>query len=199
MNSNRMTGTSWGIPAAWGLAAAALVVCGLRSGTEAADAGPAESAFASTTIDLGTAVSDLKKSIAFYRDVVGFKELASFDVTPAMAEDSGLCAADRPFHVQIMVLGDEKTATKLKLFEFAPPKPEPNANTFVHSSLGFRYLTIFVKDIDAAVANAAKHGVKPLAKGPVAVPESIAKGIWLAVVKDPDGNFVEFVGPKVPK
>jgi hypothetical protein len=41
-----------------------------------------------------------------------------------------------------------------------------------------------------------KAGVKPLAKGPVALPEPLPQGIYLTVVRDPDGNIVELVGPK---
>ena len=40
-----------------------------------------------------------------------------------------------------------------------------------------------------------KMSVKPLAKGPVPLPKGFPEGVFLTVVKDPDGNFVELVGP----
>ena len=43
---------------------------------DAKPAGP----FASQTIDLGVVVSDLGKSLAFYKDVVGFSEVEGFKV-----------------------------------------------------------------------------------------------------------------------
>lgn len=58
--------------------------------------------------------------------------------------------------------------------------------------MGFRYLTIHVKNMDVSVARLKKTGIKVLAKGPVA----LSRGkVYLTVVKDPHGNFVELVGP----
>jgi hypothetical protein len=43
----------------------------------------------------------------------------------------------------------------------------------------------------------AKLGVKPIAKSPVLLPESLVPGkMYLTVVRDPDGNLVELIGPK---
>ena len=47
----------------------------------------------------------------------------------------------------------------------------------------------------AATKRLEANGVKPLAKGPVPLPEGFPEGVFLTVVKDPDGNFVELVGP----
>jgi hypothetical protein len=41
-----------------------------------------------------------------------------------------------------------------------------------------------------------KAGVKPIAKTPIMIPETIAKDLYLTIVQDPDGNLVELVGPK---
>jgi hypothetical protein len=53
-----------------------------------------------------------------------------------------------------------------------------------------------VDDTTAAVERLAKLGVKPLAKSPIALPESLAPGLHLTCVRDPDGNFVELLGPQ---
>ena len=66
----------------------------------------------------------------------------------------------------------------------------------IHSSLGFSYLTIVVKDTTAAVARAKKAGVRPIAKGPVPLPKGLPQGVYLTIVRDPDGNLIELVGPK---
>jgi catechol 2,3-dioxygenase-like lactoylglutathione lyase family enzyme len=62
--------------------------------------------------------------------------------------------------------------------------------------LGFSYLTIVVNDTNAALARLKKAGVKPIAKTPVELPKNLAPGVFLTVVRDPDGNLVELVGPK---
>lgn len=151
-------------------------------------------AFTSQTIDLGTVVSDVEKSVKWYIDVVGFQEQQGFDIPADFAAESGLTNR-LPFHVHVLTLGKEPTATKLKLMQF---KTAPGARTdqqFIHSTYGFRYLTIFVKDLNAAVERAARHGVKPIAMGPVPLPPGFPRDQGLAVFRDPDGNFVELVGP----
>jgi catechol 2,3-dioxygenase-like lactoylglutathione lyase family enzyme len=70
------------------------------------------------------------------------------------------------------------------------------ANDFIHSQRGYSYITIEINDTNAALKRLEKAGVKPLAKGPVALPKPLPQGIYLTVVRDPDGNIVELVGPK---
>jgi hypothetical protein len=53
-----------------------------------------------------------------------------------------------------------------------------------------------VDDTDAALARLAKIGVKPIAKSPVALPDTLAPGMHLTCVRDPDGNVVELIAPR---
>jgi lactoylglutathione lyase len=150
--------------------------------------------FASLTIDLGMIVSDLDKSLKFYKDVIGFTEVDGFKVPGQFGLDTGL-SNKLDLDVHVLVLGKGETATKLKLMQF---KTAPGArvdNTFIHSSYGYRYLTIPVKNLNLAVENAAKAGSKPIAKCPVPLPEGLPAGLGLANYRDPDGNLVELVGP----
>jgi catechol 2,3-dioxygenase-like lactoylglutathione lyase family enzyme len=156
-----------------------------------------ESSFATEVIDLGMVVSDIDKSLKFYKEVIGFEEIDGFKVPPQFAVDTGL-ANKHPLDVHVLVLGKGEKATKLKLMQF---KTAPGArvdNTFIHSSYGYRYLTIAVKDVNAAVARADKAGAKPIAKCPVPLPEGFPAGLALANYRDPDGNLVELVGPWKP-
>ncbi|MBS0204243.1 MAG: VOC family protein [Planctomycetes bacterium] len=139
-------------------------------------------------------VSDIDKSLTFYKDVLGFQEVPGFKVPGQFAVDSGL-ANKLELDVHVLVLGTGEKATKLKLMQF---KKSPGArvdNTFIHSSYGYRYLTLSVKDVNAAVARAEKHGAKPIAKCPVPLPEGFPAGLALANYRDPDGNLIELVGP----
>jgi lactoylglutathione lyase len=157
------------------------------SATQAQDA-----SFSKTTIDFGVVVSDLEKSIAFYTDVVGFKRAGNFTVTPQIANDAGLTKVTRPITIEKLKLGDDKSATTLKLMQIQEAKPKKSATEYIHSSLGMSYMTVYVTDTTAALARAAKHGAKPLKKGPV----DLGGGkMFLTLLKDPDGNFVELVGP----
>lgn len=151
--------------------------------------------FPRTTIDLGTVCSDVEQSVRFYTEGIGFREVKGFEVAADLATAAGLTDG-KPLAVRVLVLGDGDTATKLKLMQIKGTSPRPGDNDFIHSHTGFRYLTIVVDDTDAALARLAKLGVKPLAKSPVALPDSLAPGMHLTCVRDPDGNLVELIAPR---
>jgi lactoylglutathione lyase len=165
----------------------------LLAATSAIAAEPA--AFPRTTIDLGCVVSDLDASARFYTEAVGFTELKGFEVPASVTTDAGLTDG-KPLAVRVLVLGEGDGATKLKLMQIAGTAPRKGDNEFIHSHTGFRYLTIFVADTDAALARLAKAGVKPLAKSPVALPPSIAPRGFQKGGNAPDGNLVELIGPR---
>ncbi|MFM8498283.1 MAG: VOC family protein [Planctomycetia bacterium] len=151
--------------------------------------------FPRTTIDLGTVVSDVEKSVRFYTEGIGFRELPGFELPADAATAAGLTDG-KPLSVRVLVLGEGDSATKLKLMSVAGTTPRTGDNEFIHSHTGFRYLTIVVDDTNAALKRLEKIGVKPLAKSPVAIPETIVKGLFLTCVRDPDGNIVELIAPK---
>ncbi len=152
--------------------------------------------FEKQTIDIGVVVSDIEKSVKWYKDVVGMTELAGFDAPGDFAAKVGL-TNNLGFHVHVLSLGEAETASKLKLMQF---KTAPGARVdqrFIHSTYGVRYLTIFVPNLPAAVARAATHGSKPVAAdGIVTLPAGFPQELGLVVLRDPDGNSVELVGPK---
>lgn len=172
-----------------GLTVAAFALGGLANQKTESDTN-----FASQIIDLGMVVSDLDKSVKFYKDVIGFTEVPGFKVPGQFGLDAGL-SNKLDLDVHVLVLGQGETATKLKLMQF---KTAPGArvdNTFIHSSYGYRYLTIPVKNLNLAVEQASKAGSKPIAKCPVPLPEGFPAGLALANYRDPDGNLIELVGP----
>jgi lactoylglutathione lyase len=157
-----------------------------------------ESEFARATVDLGVVVSDIDASVKFYTEVIGFKEAGGFKVPGGFGKDAGLTAGT-DLEIKILSLGDEESATKLKLMQLPGVKSKVSDNTHIHSQLGYSYITVFVTDTNAAMARLKKAGIKPLAKGPVELPKPLPQGVFLTVVRDPDGNLVELVGPKVEK
>lgn len=169
------------------LACLLLPILTLKAGA----AEPKESAFSTTKIDFGVVVSDTEAAVKFYTGVVGMTEFEGFDVPGELGKDAGLTDGT-PVHIHVLKLGEDEGATRLKLMSFPGGKSKPGDNSTIHAQLGISYLTFFVTDINAALARAKKAGVKVLAKGPVALPGDR----YLAVIRDPDGNFVELVGPK---
>jgi catechol 2,3-dioxygenase-like lactoylglutathione lyase family enzyme len=172
------------------LAAGLMAGAAVAQGTDAAAAETAAGDFSSTTIDLGMFVSDAEKTVQFYTQAVGFKEVQGFQATAALVTDAGL-SDGQPLAVRIVVLGDAPQATKLKIIQLPNYPAKKTDNSFLHSQYGFRYLTIMVKDMAKALERVKAAGVKLVAKSPVALGGQTA----LTVLRDPDGNFVELVGP----
>lgn len=149
-----------------------------------------ESGFSKPTIDIGIVVTDLEASLKFYTEVIGFTKSGSFTAAPDVVNGAGLSDDTEAILIEKLTLGEGPGATTVKLMQFG--KPTVPDQTHIDSTAGISYLTIFVTDTKAALAKAADHGVKPLAKGPV----DLGGGKnFLTVIKDPDGNFIEFVGP----
>ena len=150
--------------------------------------------FSRTTIDLGVVVADIEKAAKFYKQAIGLKELEGFDVNAQFSTDAGL-TDNQSLSIRVFALGEDESATKLKLMQVPGAKSAPSLNSSIHSQLGFSYITIFVDDMKVSLERLKQMGVKPLAKGPVPLPKGFPEGVFLTVVKDPDGNFVELVGP----
>lgn len=171
---------------------AVVVLAGSWLAGTAADTKKSE--FARGTIDLGVVTSDLDKAVKFYTEAIGFKELPGFTVGADFCADAGLTDHQK-LDIRVLVLEDGESATRLKLMEVPGVKSKPSDNAFIHSQLGYSYLTIYVTDGDAALARLKKAGVKPLAKGPISLPPDLRPELALMVVRDPDGNLIELIGP----
>jgi len=151
--------------------------------------------FANQTVDFGIVVTDINQSLAFYTGAVGLKEAGGFDVSAEMGGKAGL-SDHKPFHVHVLKTTDADDATSVKLMQFPGTSSAKPDNTFIHSTVGIRYLTFYVADMDAALRRAAKAGVKPIAQGPYRLPNGSGGDTYLSVLRDPDGNMIEFVGPR---
>jgi lactoylglutathione lyase len=151
--------------------------------------------FASTSIDFGVCVTDLEKSAKFYTEVIGMKEVPGFEVPADFAGEIGL-TANKGLKVRVFVLGEGDKAAKLKLGYMEGTTPKKSDNEFLHSQTGFRYITLMVSDQTPVLDRIKKAGVKMVGKTPAEIPGSIASGMWITIVRDPDGNLIELVGPK---
>ncbi len=162
------------------------------------EANTAKAEFLTTTIDIGCVVSDIEKSVKFYTEAIGFTEVKGFSVPADFATDTGL-TDNKKLDIRVLVLGEGDAATKLKLMQVESGGNKKPDHAFIDSTLGLSYITIIVKSSDDALARLAKFGVKPIAKGPAALPATLNPDLALTIVRDPDGNLVELVGPKPTK
>lgn len=123
--------------------------------------------------DLGIVVRDSRKSLAFYRDLLGMTH-----------------EGDMPMPVggggTMHRLRCGESLFKLVKFDSVPEDSAPRGG--LDAATGYRYVTLHVNNLDQLVEDCRGAKVKVA----MAVTE-IRAGVRIAMVNDPDGNLVEFV------
>jgi glyoxylase I family protein len=127
-------------------------------------------------------VSDIERSLAFYRDGLGLRVL--FD---RVLEGPGLEAlmgarGARGRMVGLLVPGAGKVSIELLCFE-RPPSERPPPGRFT----GYGNVALAVGDLDAAHAALTARGLLPLQP-----PVSVA-GVRMFFLADPDGTPIEII------
>jgi glyoxylase I family protein len=122
------------------------------------------------SIDLGIVVQDAEAALAFYRDVLGLDDLGEMPMPGGTMRR----------------LGCGTSVVKLVSLRNAPPATAPPGG--IQGAAGYRYWTISVTNLAAVVAACEEAGHK------IAVPVTeLRPGITIAIVEDPDGNWVELL------
>jgi len=123
---------------------------------------------AKNCIDLGIICKDINASLAFYHGLLGLPKIGEMPV---------------PFGLMHRLAYGESF---IKLID---PKVVPEAGPLgLTKALGFRYLTFQVLNIDEVCDECTKAGLK------FDIPQQeLMPGVTIAMVRDPDGNVVEFV------
>ncbi len=127
---------------------------------------------AKSAIDLGIVISNSERSLAFYRDLLGFEHVADI---PMPLGGGGT--------MHRLNCGD----TLIKLVKF-DDNPERAGSGGITGATGLRYFTMIVSNLAEIMAACEAAGA------PVAVPiTEVRPGVTIGMVEDPDGNWVEFV------
>lgn len=150
----------------------------------------AQNEFAKSAISVGVVVENLDKSLEFYKDVVGMQEVREFSVDSEKATKMGLSDGER-FDVKVLKLENTEQAAEWKLMSFNN-RTSHKTKKYIPDENGIRYITIFVKSMSPLLERIKKHNVKTLGETPVMLDETRQ----FVLIQDPDGNFVEFIGPK---
>jgi len=123
---------------------------------------------AKDSLDIGVLVSDIKASLDFYQTTLGLEFVGE---TPL------------PFGTMHRL---RFGTSDFKLID--PKKVPPKGPAGLPKQLGFRYVTFQVANLSEVCAALREKGVE------FAIPETeLMPGVRIAMVKDPDGNTVEFV------
>jgi catechol 2,3-dioxygenase-like lactoylglutathione lyase family enzyme len=146
--------------------------------------------FAKPGISVGVVVENLQKSIDFYQNVIGMVKTGGFSVDGAQAQKLGLSNGDR-FDVTVLKLENSEQAAEWKLMSFGKKATHPKQN-FVPDDTGMQYITIYLKSMKPVLERIKKYNVKTLGITPTKLDETRD----FILVQDPDGNFIELIGPK---
>lgn len=121
-------------------------------------------------IDLGIVVSDGPAALAFYRDTLGFEHVGDMPVGGGGTMHRLMCGT-----------------SLIKVISGTTP-PAKAAPGGIQGGLGYRYFTLSVSNLEELVAACAAGGYAVV--WPI---REIRPGVRVAMVEDPDGNWVEFL------
>lgn len=142
------------------------------------------------TIQFGVVVSDLQKSLDFYTNIMGMTKTGSFDVDEEFAKRSGLTGGE-PFSVTILKLKDSTEATEWKLMSFGQKGSHPRPE-YIQDDTGVQYVTINVTSMKPFLDRIREHNVKLLGD----TPTNLDDNREFVLIQDPDGTFIELIGPE---
>ena len=151
---------------------------------------PAPGEFSNPTIFVGSVVTDLAKSVDFYTKIIGMTKTGEFSVDGPKAKELGLTDG-RPVDVKVLKLEDSPQANEWKLMSFGT-KPGHKTPKYLHDDTGMQYITILVNHLTPVMERIEKNNIKILS----GKPSELGEGRFFILVQDPDGTFVELIGPK---
>ena len=123
------------------------------------------------SIDLGIVTTNGEAMLAFYRDLLGLKLQGQMPMPGGKGTMHRLLCGDSLIKLVVM-----------------PELPAPAVPGGIGGGAGYRYWTITVSNLSEMVAACTAAGT------PVVWSErEIRPGIRIAMVSDPDGNWVEFL------
>lgn len=127
--------------------------------------------FQKAAIDIGIITLDAQPMLAFYRDLL---ELPLEATIPMPGGGT----------MYRLKVGE----SVVKVIETEPAPPEEGITGGIRAATGYRYWTIHVNDLNNVLANVEKAGHE------IAVaPRVIRPGVTIAMIVDPDGNWVELL------
>lgn len=123
------------------------------------------------SIDIGIVISDSEKALKFYRDTLDFEHVADIDMPGGGTMHRLLCGT---------------TLVKLVKLAENPDTAAPPGG--IAGATGIRYWTISVPSLEDIVATCRDAGYTIVWE-----PRQVREGVSVAMVEDPDGNWVEFL------
>jgi catechol 2,3-dioxygenase-like lactoylglutathione lyase family enzyme len=138
-----------------------------------------------TPSHVGICVSDLDRSLRFYRDGLGFELSDRFDLDATEVPDllRSLEIDDATTVVSQMIVNGP---TKVELLHYPgrAPQGSPSASRGLR---GLTHLSFIVEDVDTAAARLVEHG------GTILPDTRSSVGVEIVFLTDPDGTRIELM------
>ena len=135
-------------------------------------------------------VSDMDRSIRFYRDLLGFKLLQ--DVLRENLPSYDQVMGFKDVRVRVAMFQDPAGESMLALLQFHNPSPRPRETDL--RDVGTSVLAVEVADIDARYEHLSAAGVR-FNTPPVDVVRDGRLAARLTYARDPDGILIELYEP----
>ncbi|OGP51471.1 MAG: hypothetical protein A2Y79_08120 [Deltaproteobacteria bacterium RBG_13_43_22] len=126
---------------------------------------------AKNSLDIGLISSDIKASLNFYQNLLGLEFVGTMPLWFGTMHRLRFGESD------------------FKLIE--PKEVPPGGAIGLEKQLGFRYVTFVIENLSQLCNDLKKNGIEF-----TVAEREIRPGVRIAMVKDPDGNIVEFVERK---
>jgi catechol 2,3-dioxygenase-like lactoylglutathione lyase family enzyme len=153
-------------------------------------AGAAKAPLVTSVGTIGITVSDLDRSVAFYRDVLSFSVAGETEVSgPPVEQLEGVFGA----HVRSarLQLGSEA----IVLTQYLAPRGRPLPADMRSNDRAFQHVAIVVSDMDRAYRHLREHGIRHISNEPQTLPawNKKAGGIKAFYFADPDDHALEAI------
>ncbi len=139
---------------------------------------------------VGMTVSDIDRSVAFFKNVLTFEPVSDTEVS-GQEYDRLQGVFGTRMRIVRMRLGDEQ----IELTEYLAPRGRPIPVDSRSNDRWFQHVAIIVSDMDAAYARLRQHKVEHASPEPQRLPDwnPAAGGIEAFYFKDPDGHPLEIL------
>ncbi len=138
---------------------------------------------------MGVVVSDLDRSMAFYQDILGMVKVNRYNISLEMGQKTGL-SGGIPFFAEVLKVEDSPDATEWKLISFGKEAAHPKQK-WIQDDTGVQYITLMVKSLDPFLERLEQNKSPLLGETPTPLSETLS----FVLIQDPDGNFIELIGP----
>ena len=137
----------------------------------------------------GITVSDLERSLAFWRDVLGFEFSHRAHQTGQLASEiTGVPGAE----ISLAVL--KAPGHKIELLQYHAPSDRKDGSEFRPCDVGATHVALTVDDLDAVLRRIAESGYRATGS-PQTLTTGPNAGKRVIYVRDPDGTTIEFMQP----